>query len=635
MIILIVLSCLTITVSAVPARMNVRPSLLPHREAPENINQIPDTQTPAPLSPTAEQPQPDVQPQPIPQGGLFLQPPMQYYMWPPLGGGPMVIPLQPSLFGSQPHPLTFPPDGYFLVLSPYRNQLVSPYGFPAIFGSPPSQAPANQPPNTIVLPPETPSGAAPSGNTQQSIQQQQSPQIVYMLEQTLNAALGSPSSEELEMAARMGQLGVYLSTVITNPSLGGAILPVNQAAGLENPDQGPTVGTTLAKVPQTREPAGSGLQSNTKKDPAGLEKPTQEAATVQTPAEPQIPTRTRKPCPKILSSPQPEMYMEFDIRHAPAEAASVIPAGVPLHTLEVLLPVDGHGRPIAGAVRGLIKQEIRSANGKESTDVYYSFGFDVPAPAPAAPAAPAAPVVPVVPAAPAAPAAPVAPAIAAPVSWCPIKDVSDFDWHHRSSLITHHSSLIVLSSGVFATEGLRKFVKMKLVILCLCLASTVSAAPSFYHYLPHYAATRSQVQPSQVKTPFPAPQVLPQPGLPGAYSVELIYPHRFLGAGGSNPAQPFPSHGFIKYSIPQPPGRQSVEVYYPYDFSQQRILTNMPPMANVPHMPNVLPFDFPPQNTPQIPNIPSFDANPLPSQDPLPPLQQDQPTQTSQTAPKV
>ena len=24
--------------------------------------------------------------------------------------------------------------------------------------------------------------------------------------------------------------------------------------------------------------------------------------------------------------------------------------------------------------------------------------------------------------------------------------------------------------------------------------------------------------------------------------------------------QPFPSHGFIKYSIPQPPGRQSVEV---------------------------------------------------------------------------
>lgn len=118
--------------------------------------------------------------------------------------------------------------------------------------------------------------------------------------------------------------------------------------------------------------------------------------------------------------------------------------------------------------------------------------------------------------------------------------------------------------------------------------------------------------------------------------------------------QPFPSHGFIKYSIPQPPGRQSVEVvsvlhfqttfccgflriadilvrsylqYYPYDFSQQRvslhpnlhilpnenikvfftkamkimpgfavfllqILTNMPPLTNVPHLPSVRCFSL-------------------------------------------
>nr|XP_046235244.1 secretory calcium-binding phosphoprotein 5 [Scatophagus argus] len=176
---------------------------------------------------------------------------------------------------------------------------------------------------------------------------------------------------------------------------------------------------------------------------------------------------------------------------------------------------------------------------------------------------------------------------------------------------------------------------MKVAILCLCLATTASAAPSFFHYLPHYAGSRQQVPPSQVKNPFAAAQSLPQPAITGAYSVELIYPHRFPGAGG-NPSQPFPTHGFIKYSIPQPPGRQSVEVYYPYDFSQQRIMTNMPPMTNVPQMPNVLPFDFPPQNIPQqIPNIPSFDANPLPSQDPLQPLQQDQPTQTSQMPEKV
>ncbi|KAL3067081.1 hypothetical protein OYC64_016935 [Pagothenia borchgrevinki] len=172
---------------------------------------------------------------------------------------------------------------------------------------------------------------------------------------------------------------------------------------------------------------------------------------------------------------------------------------------------------------------------------------------------------------------------------------------------------------------------MKLIILCLCLASA-SAAPSIFHYLPHYAGSRPQVAPSQVRNPFAMPS-LPQPGAAGAYSVELIFPHSFAGgAGGSNPAQPFASHGFMKISIPQPPGRQSVEVYYPYDFSQQRIMTNIPPMTNAPQMPHGLPFDFPPQNIPQqIPNIPTFDTgfNVLPSQDPLQTLQQDQPTQTN------
>ncbi|XP_068178542.1 secretory calcium-binding phosphoprotein 5 [Antennarius striatus] len=171
---------------------------------------------------------------------------------------------------------------------------------------------------------------------------------------------------------------------------------------------------------------------------------------------------------------------------------------------------------------------------------------------------------------------------------------------------------------------------MKLAILCLSLATTTLAAPSFFHYLPHYAGSRQQVPPSQVKSPFSAGQPLPQLGIPGAYSMEFIYPHRFGGTG--NPGQTFPSHGLLKVSIPQPPGRQSVELYYPYDFSQQRILTNMHPMRNTPQIPNVLPFEFPPQNIPQpMPNIPAFDANPLPSQDPLQPLQQDQPTPTSQT----
>ncbi|XP_069023943.1 secretory calcium-binding phosphoprotein 5 [Embiotoca jacksoni] len=173
---------------------------------------------------------------------------------------------------------------------------------------------------------------------------------------------------------------------------------------------------------------------------------------------------------------------------------------------------------------------------------------------------------------------------------------------------------------------------MKLAILCLCLVGTACAAP--FQYLPHFTGSRQQALPSQVRNPFPAG--FPHPGVPGAYSVELIYPPSFTGgAGGSSPAQSFPSYGFIKYSIPQPPGRQSVEVFYPYDFARQAIIP-FPPMTNGPAVPEALPFEFPPQNSPQqIFNTPSFDANALPSQDPLQPLQQDQAAQTSQIPAKV
>ncbi|XP_035515802.1 secretory calcium-binding phosphoprotein 7 [Morone saxatilis] len=127
----------------------------------------------------------------------------------------------------------------------------------------------------------------------------------------------------------------------------------------------------------------------------------------------------------------PQMYMEFDIHHAPVEAAQAIPAGVPAGSLEVLLPVDAQRQPLGGPVRGFIKQEIPQPNGRETKEVFYPFGFDPAAPAapaaaapvadpivpaaaaPAAPIAPAAPAAPVAPAAPAAPAAPVVPVIAA------------------------------------------------------------------------------------------------------------------------------------------------------------------------------------------------------------------------------
>ncbi|XP_078138857.1 secretory calcium-binding phosphoprotein 5 [Centroberyx gerrardi] len=170
---------------------------------------------------------------------------------------------------------------------------------------------------------------------------------------------------------------------------------------------------------------------------------------------------------------------------------------------------------------------------------------------------------------------------------------------------------------------------MQLAILCLCLASTVSAAPSFFHYLPHYRGLRQPAPPTQVNNAYPG-QPQPQTAVPAPISMELVFPHTFTGgaAGGPMPAPgSFPSHGFIKYSIPQAPGRQSVEVYYPYDFTQQKMM----PIPPLPQIPNLFPFEYAPQNVPQQnPNMLAFDANPPQSQDPMQPAQQDQPTQTSQ-----
>lgn len=110
------------------------------------------------------------------------------------------------------------------------------------------------------------------------------------------------------MAATMGQLGVYLPRVLTNPSTV-AVQPVNQANGLTNPEQQgtvqtvnqaaglanpvqqnvvPTVGAASAGVQQTPGLASSGPQPNTNAIPVGLESPTQEAATVQIPVEPNL-----------------------------------------------------------------------------------------------------------------------------------------------------------------------------------------------------------------------------------------------------------------------------------------------------------------------------------------------------------
>ncbi|KAM7009346.1 uncharacterized protein LKV04_001314 [Tautogolabrus adspersus] len=106
-----------------------------------------------------------------------------------------------------------------------------------------------------------------------------------MLQRSMNTPVGSLSSEELEMVANTGRLGVYLTSVLTSPSAG-AVQPVNQATGLKNQGQQstvPTVETSSAGAAATQS-----LQPNTNGIPAGLEGPTQVAATVQTPVQTEL-----------------------------------------------------------------------------------------------------------------------------------------------------------------------------------------------------------------------------------------------------------------------------------------------------------------------------------------------------------
>ncbi|CAB1432314.1 unnamed protein product [Pleuronectes platessa] len=218
------LSCFTIIVSAVPVYSNVLPSIQSKGGAPrlrpvEAANRNPEAQT-QPL--IVEQPQPGVPQQLGPQSGPQPVPSMPYHTWSPQGNTPMMIPLQLSLHGPQlANQATFqqgvfPSYGYFPMFSPqYRNQLPSsPYGFPMVLETPPPQNPANQPVGGQVLPAQTPSEAALPGGAAQPVQQlqQQNPQFVYMLQQSMNSPLGALSSEELEMAAKLSQLGCTCPT---------------------------------------------------------------------------------------------------------------------------------------------------------------------------------------------------------------------------------------------------------------------------------------------------------------------------------------------------------------------------------------------------------------------------------------
>ncbi|KAF7664002.1 hypothetical protein LDENG_00193580 [Lucifuga dentata] len=288
----ILLACFAITASAIPVNPSVAPLLpgqrgvLPVQRVPpvQATNQILDAQVLPPISPNLQQPQPGT-----PQ--LLDSPQSQNYPLSPQGGTPLMIPLVPHMHGPQPvnqpmmpqQPLIFSPYGYFpMFSSPHGNQMFSPYGFPMILDGVPQQTPqisVNQPPNNPVSPVEKPSGPDPSGNTPEPTQQEQNHQIVYMLP-SMNSPLGGLSSEELEMAARMGRLSVYVSGVQTNMPSGAVqpVPPVSKPTGLANPEQPelnlPSAG--LLPTVRTSVPKANSV-------PAGLERPEQDMATGHTP----------------------------------------------------------------------------------------------------------------------------------------------------------------------------------------------------------------------------------------------------------------------------------------------------------------------------------------------------------------
>ncbi|XP_028986432.3 basic proline-rich protein-like [Betta splendens] len=296
MFVLILSASFSIMASAVPVRDALPPSLSQGGATQAPPIQPAEGQTPqaaALPSPVLEQAQAGVPRQPGPQGGPDLLPFLQQYTWSPIGGTAAMMPLQPGVQESLPvnqpalplplpvpqQPLVFPPYGYFpLFLSPYTNQLFSPYSFPVRFEPPLPQTPAAPAPNSPLLPAEASPVAAPSGDAPQPVLQ--NGQIMYMLQQPGSAPLGSLSSEELEIAAKLSQLGAYRPTVLQ---------PVQQAAGLANPDQrgpAPTDGAPPAAGPLAQRPAGAGPRPGTSRVPAGSEKAAQ--ATVQAPVQAKV-----------------------------------------------------------------------------------------------------------------------------------------------------------------------------------------------------------------------------------------------------------------------------------------------------------------------------------------------------------
>ncbi|XP_039606055.1 uncharacterized protein LOC120527075 [Polypterus senegalus] len=107
---------------------------------------------------------------------------------------------------------------------------------------------------------------------------------------------------------------------------------------------------------------------------------------------------------------------------------------------------------------------------------------------------------------------------------------------------------------------------MKAVALLVCLLGSTFAIPMSQLYY--------ELNPQMMLPQIPEPQGIPQQQIPefgpgisqpagttGRASFEIIIPY----GARQQPGSIFPSHGFIKQSIPQP-GRRSLEILYPFGY---------------------------------------------------------------------
>ncbi|XP_072563018.1 secretory calcium-binding phosphoprotein 5 [Paramormyrops kingsleyae] len=153
---------------------------------------------------------------------------------------------------------------------------------------------------------------------------------------------------------------------------------------------------------------------------------------------------------------------------------------------------------------------------------------------------------------------------------------------------------------------------MKSALLCLCLVSTIGAAPmkTFYEYLPQAGVPQQRSGPY-----FPLAQPPPQPGLNGPVSIEMVMMPRYSSNGPAG--EPNSPQVFLKYKMPKTPGMKSMEIFYPIDYTQQQQIFSryglMPPMLPQQNQnQNVFPPNTMPQNGPQNPSPPQAQAQPPP-----------------------